>query len=66
MSACVSEDKYEQLNAAFSDAQAELEQKNKHVQELEIKLRYCRAASPVRRTGKESATAFHDFRAKQK
>jgi chemotaxis protein MotB len=39
MSACVSEDKYEQLNAAFSDAQAELEQKNKHVQELEIKLK---------------------------
>ena len=39
VSACVPEDKYEQLNAAFSDAQAELEQKNKHVQELELKLK---------------------------
>ena len=39
MSACVSKEKYEEIEAALTDAQAKLEQKNKHAQELEIKLK---------------------------
>ena len=39
VSACVSKEKYEEIEAALSETQAKLEQKNKQVQELEIKLK---------------------------
>ncbi|MGD8523992.1 MAG: hypothetical protein PVF56_22775, partial [Desulfobacterales bacterium] len=39
VSACVSKEKYEEIEATLSDTQAKLEQKNKHVQELELKLK---------------------------
>ena len=39
MSACVSKEKYEEIEATLSDTQAKLEQKNKQVQELESKLK---------------------------
>jgi chemotaxis protein MotB len=39
MSACVSKEQYEEIEAALSDTQAKLEQKDKHVQELEKKLK---------------------------
>ena len=39
MSACVSKEKYEEIEATLSDTQAKLEQKSKQVLELETKLK---------------------------